>query len=48
MGSQASAVKVTTIRPACRRPGINFREIWDYRELLFILAWRDVAVHPGY
>lgn len=23
---------------------IDFKEIWDYRELLFVLVWRDVAV----
>jgi len=35
---------ITTIRPASKWPTINFRELWDYRELLFILAWRDVSV----
>lgn len=30
-----------------QRPGwrlLNFRELWQYRELLFFLAWRDVKV----
>jgi lipopolysaccharide transport system permease protein len=39
-----SSEQVTTIRPASRWPTINFRELWAYRELLFILAWRDVSV----
>ncbi len=39
-----SSEKVTTIRPASKWPTINFRELWAYRELLFILAWRDVSV----
>ena len=24
--------------------GINFREIWQHRELLFFLTWRDVKI----
>jgi lipopolysaccharide transport system permease protein len=24
--------------------GINFRELWDYRELLYFLIWRDIKV----
>ena len=30
-----------------RRPGwhcIDVRELWRYRELLFLLAWRDIQV----
>lgn len=37
-------VPVTIIEP---RPGwklVDFRELWRYRELLVILAWRDIAV----
>jgi lipopolysaccharide transport system permease protein len=39
-----SKVKSTVIRPASPWPSINFRELWDYRELLLILSWRDVSV----
>lgn len=35
---------MTVIRPASKWPGIDFRELWAYRELLLILAWRDVSV----
>lgn len=38
------AVRVTTIRPAPRWPHLDLRELWNYRELLVTLAWRDVAV----
>jgi lipopolysaccharide transport system permease protein len=35
---------VTLIRPARAWQLINFRELWQARELIFILAWRDVKV----
>jgi lipopolysaccharide transport system permease protein len=37
-------VRVTTIRPAPRWPRLDLRELWQYRELLGRLAWRDIAV----
>ena len=36
--------RLTTIRPAPRWPHLDLPELWHYRELLFTLAWRDVAV----
>ena len=36
--------RLTTIRPAPRWPHLDVRELWQYRELLTTLAWRDVAV----
>jgi lipopolysaccharide transport system permease protein len=36
--------RVTVIRPAPRWPHLDLRELWQYRELLWRLAWRDVAV----
>ncbi|MDH4346954.1 MAG: ABC transporter permease [Thermoleophilia bacterium] len=35
---------MTVIRPAPRWPHLDVRELWHFRELLFTLAWRDVAV----
>ncbi|HWG41387.1 MAG TPA: ABC transporter permease [Gemmataceae bacterium] len=35
---------VTFIRPARAWQLINLRELWHYRELILILAWRDVKV----
>jgi lipopolysaccharide transport system permease protein len=32
------------IRPAPRRPHLDVRELWHYREVLATLVWRDVAV----
>jgi lipopolysaccharide transport system permease protein len=36
--------RVTVIKPAPRWPRLDVRELWQYRELLGRLAWRDVAV----
>jgi lipopolysaccharide transport system permease protein len=36
--------RVTVIKPAPRWPHLDVRELWQYRELLGRLAWRDVAV----
>jgi lipopolysaccharide transport system permease protein len=35
---------VTRIAPAKTWPGIELRELWDYRELLYFLTWRDLKV----
>ena len=34
----------TKIRPPGRWVAINFKELWDYRELLYFLIWRDIKV----
>ena len=34
----------TRIVPSRGWVGIHLKELWDYRELLFFLAWRDVKV----
>jgi lipopolysaccharide transport system permease protein len=39
-----AASRVTVIRPACRVPRRDVAELWHYRELLWTLVWRDVAV----
>lgn len=39
-----AANELTVIEPARRWAAINLRELWDYRELLFFLTWRDVNV----
>ncbi len=39
-----SSQVVQVIEPARNRIGINWREIWNYRELLYFLTWRDVKV----
>jgi lipopolysaccharide transport system permease protein len=32
------------VRPPSRWPALNLGELWEYRELLYILAWRDIKV----
>src|SRR4051812_18881660 len=36
--------KAIEIKPARGIPSVNLRELWDAREVLLILAWRDVKV----
>ena len=40
----APALAVTLIAPARGLSAVNLREIWEYRELLYFLAWRDIKV----
>lgn len=35
---------VTVIRPPKRWVPINLRELWEYRQLLYFLTWRDLKV----
>ena len=37
-------IPVTLIKPSHGWIGINFKEFWKYRELLFFLTWRDIKV----
>jgi homopolymeric O-antigen transport system permease protein len=37
-------VPVTIIEPSRGWLGLDFKELWDYRELLYFLIWRDVKV----
>jgi lipopolysaccharide transport system permease protein len=37
-------VSVTVIRPTRGWKGIDFKELWRYRELLYFLIWRDIKV----
>jgi lipopolysaccharide transport system permease protein len=34
----------TVVTPPSRWPTFNFKELWEYRDLLSILAWRDIKV----
>ena len=36
--------RVTTIKPAPRRPHLDVPELWHYRELLGRFVWRDIKV----
>ena len=35
---------VIRIEPGCGWTALKLRELWEYRELLYFLAWRDIKV----
>ncbi len=35
---------VVRIRPSGRWAALNLRDVWEYRELLYFLTWRDIKV----
>jgi lipopolysaccharide transport system permease protein len=37
-------VPVTAIRPSRGWVPLNLRDLWEYRELLYFLTWRDIKV----
>jgi lipopolysaccharide transport system permease protein len=39
-----TALPSLRIEPANRWPSIDFRELWEYRELLYFLTWRDIKI----
>ncbi len=42
--TDVSTLPVLVIRPKKGFVSLNLREIWNYRELLFFLVWRDIKV----
>src|ERR1044072_5507982 len=42
--SSSSVLSVGRIEPASSWPALGVRELWDYRELLYFLTWRDIKV----
>ena len=40
----APSKPIVVLRPGRRFVPLNLRDLWDYRELLFFLIWRDVKV----
>src|SRR3954452_11643939 len=42
--SHFDAGRVTVGTPRTGWAPFNFRELWDYRELLYFLIWRDVKI----
>ncbi len=41
---EAPAPRRTRIAPSSRRLDVDWRELWEYRDLLYFLTWRDVKV----
>src|SRR5262245_62892869 len=44
VSARASALPVTSIRPDARSMSFTLREVWQARELLYLLVWRYVKV----
>jgi lipopolysaccharide transport system permease protein len=44
MSSPAAQSPTILIRPSRGWVGIGWRELWEYRELLYFLVWRDIKV----
>ena len=42
--SPVTAPPTFLIQPAARWTALGLRELWDYRELLYFLTWRDIKV----
>ena len=42
--SHFDSERVTVIRPRRGWAPLDLRELWDYRELLYFLIWRDVKI----
>src|SRR3954466_504022 len=42
--ADADQAIVTWIRPQTGWVGLNARELWSYRELLYFFVWRDLKV----
>ena len=40
----ARTLPLTTIRPSGSWVPLRLSEIWDYRELLYFLVWRDIKI----
>jgi len=41
---QQRRVQITVVEPRRRLADFNLRELWDYRDLLLFLAWRDISI----
>lgn len=41
---KTSGIATIIIRPPGRWPRVNWAELWEYRELLYFLTWRDIKV----
>jgi lipopolysaccharide transport system permease protein len=44
MSGETGDVPVTVIQPSKGWISLNLRELWNYRELLYFLTWRDIKV----
>ena len=41
---QQKQIPIIVVEPSRRLATFNLRELWDYRDLLLFLAWRDISI----
>ena len=44
MGATVPDASILRIRPSPGWRHLNLQELWEYRELLYYLSWRDIKV----
>jgi len=44
--AQGKTRKTVTIRPPQGLGFPNLKEVWEYRELIYFFAWREIKVQP--
>lgn len=44
MSVEQNQLPVTYLKPAKGLAALNLRDLWDYRELIYFLTWRDLKV----
>ena len=44
MSQAANAEQIVVLKPSKGWLGIDFAELWKYRELIYFLTWRDIKV----
>lgn len=44
VNQSASSLPITVIRPSRGWVALHLRDLWEYRELVYFLAWRDISV----
>jgi lipopolysaccharide transport system permease protein len=44
MTTNHNQIPITYLRPAKGLATLNLKDLWDYRELIYFLTWRDLKV----
>ena len=44
MTNTQNQIPITYLRPARGFAALNLKDLWDYRELIYFLTWRDLKV----
>ena len=44
MTNNQNQIPITYLKPAKGLAALNLKDLWDYRELIYFLTWRDLKV----